>query len=87
MFTKGGELAHAYLPEDGRVHFDDSESFTELSSAGINLETVAAHQFGHTLGMSHSYIRGAVMFPSYQGYDPNLHLHSDDIAAVQSLYG
>ncbi len=31
--------------------------------------------------------RGAIMFPSYEGYRPNLDLNSDDIKGIQALYG
>lgn len=27
------------------------------------------------------------MYPYYTGYTPNMQLHSDDIAGIQSLYG
>jgi len=55
--------------------------------AGTNLYTVAAHELGHSLGISHSKVVGALMYPYYAGYDPNLRLHEDDIAAIQVVYG
>ena len=47
---------------------------------------VAAHEFGHSIGIEHSEVKEAVMFPYYEGYNPNFRLHRDDIEAVQSLY-
>jgi hypothetical protein len=50
-----------------------------------DIETVAIHEFGHALGMSHSSIRQAEMYSSYQGM--NQSLNSDDTAGIQSIYG
>ncbi|CAG0922082.1 unnamed protein product [Notodromas monacha] len=84
----GGTLAHAYFPiYGGDAHFDDSEKWTVSKSSGTDLFQVAAHEFGHSLGIGHSDIRQALMAPFYRGYDPNFKLHSDDILAIQSLYG
>jgi len=48
---------------------------------------VAVHEFGHSLGLEHTNIYGAIMYPFYTGYVPDMELHSDDIAGIQYLYG
>lgn len=40
---------------------------------------ILAHEFGHSLGLSHSDVRSALMAPFYRGYDPVFRLDSDDI--------
>lgn len=76
----GGTLAHAYFPVyGGDAHFDDAEFWTIDSTRGTNLFQVAAHEFGHSLGLSHSDVRSALMAPFYRGYDPVFRLDSDDI--------
>jgi peptidoglycan hydrolase-like protein with peptidoglycan-binding domain len=88
----GGILAHGFYPPPnggaiaGDLHFDESETWTvNLPPSGIDLVTVALHEFGHTLGLAHSTVAGAVMGPYYSGSHRNL--ESDDIAGIQALYG
>lgn len=56
-------------------------------STGFYIEDIAAHEFGHALGLGHSTVSGATMLPSvsYCSTAPRS-LHADDIAGVQSLY-
>lgn len=84
---KGKVLAHAFFPSDGRAHFDEDEYYTDGTSEGTNLLWVATHEFGHALGIEHSDVRNAIMYPYYTGYVADMKLQEDDIAAIQSLYG
>ncbi|XP_051950738.1 matrix metalloproteinase-9-like [Xyrauchen texanus] len=84
-----GLLAHAYPPGEGILgdaHFDDDEYWTLGTGPGYSLFLVAAHEFGHALGLDHSNIKDALMYPMYK-YVEDLSLHSDDIKGIQSLYG
>ncbi|XP_029458282.1 interstitial collagenase [Rhinatrema bivittatum] len=85
-----GLLAHAFQPGKGiggDTHFDEDEKWTKGTN-GYNLFLVAAHEFGHSLGLSHSNDPGALMFPTYSNDDPDtFHLPQDDINAIQDLYG
>ena len=57
----GGTLAHAFFPQyGGDAHFDDQEYWTMEQYTGTNLYQTAAHEFGHSLGLSHSDVRRLV---------------------------
>ncbi len=88
----GSVLAHAFFPSNsgsirGDTHFDDAETWTVTvpPGGGIDLVTVAAHEFGHALGLRHSADSSAMMAPFYGG--PRRFLSPDDIQGIQSLYG
>uniref|UniRef100_A0A8C2ZJP9 Peptidase metallopeptidase domain-containing protein n=1 Tax=Cyclopterus lumpus TaxID=8103 RepID=A0A8C2ZJP9_CYCLU len=86
----GGVLAHANSPgwgQGGDTHFDDDERWT-FTQRGVNLLLVAAHEFGHALGLDHSRDRGALMYPTYRYVNTNgYRLPDDDKHGVQALYG
>ncbi|XP_027014203.1 collagenase 3-like [Tachysurus fulvidraco] len=86
-----GILAHAFFPSPGiggDAHFDDDETFTFKSSRGYNLFIVAAHEFGHSLGLDHSNVPGALMYPTYSYTNPDTFvLPRDDVNRIQALYG
>lgn len=90
---KGTLLAHAFFPGSGLggdAHFDDEEPWVPdeaNQNSELSFFAVAAHEFGHSLGLSHSSVQGAIMFPYYQSVDGNYSLHSDDITGIQAIYG
>uniref|UniRef100_A0A671N9U7 Matrix metallopeptidase 20a (enamelysin) n=1 Tax=Sinocyclocheilus anshuiensis TaxID=1608454 RepID=A0A671N9U7_9TELE len=78
----GGVLRIVY----GDVHFDDDETLTV--GCGYNLFTVAAHELGHSSGLSHSRDPTALMHPKYKFLNAATYkLPRDDILGIQALYG
>ena len=73
------------LPSE--VHFDDDETFTTGTRYGINLDWVALHEFGHSIGLGHSNVHESIMYPWYKGYIPNVELSDGDVQELQRLYG
>jgi matrix metalloproteinase-14 (membrane-inserted) len=56
-----------------------------LLFSGTNLLQTAAHEFGHSLGLSHSDNNGALMAPFYRGFETKPRLNEDDIKAIQVI--
>ncbi|XP_029427354.1 stromelysin-3 [Rhinatrema bivittatum] len=85
----GGILAHAFFPKthrEGDVHFDYDEPWTIGNDLGTDLLQVAAHEFGHVLGLQHSSVSKSLMSPFYSFRYP-LSLSEDDKQGIQHLYG
>ncbi|KAL1225861.1 Metalloendoproteinase 3-MMP [Cardamine amara subsp. amara] len=90
-----GILAHAWAPQDGRVHFDNDENWVASNGGDgflsenlvFDLESVAVHEIGHVLGLDHSLIESAIMYPKLKQGTRKVVLTRDDVEGVQSLYG
>ncbi|XP_021287193.1 LOW QUALITY PROTEIN: metalloendoproteinase 1-like [Herrania umbratica] len=83
----GGVLAHAFAPTDGRLHFDGDENWTVGAKPGaFDIGTVGLHEIGHLLGLKHSTVKQAIMFPFIEPGQIK-GLNDDDIKGIHSLYG
>ncbi len=75
----GNILAHAWGPTNGTVEFDDHEDWGSRS-----LPAVATHEIGHALGLAHSGVGDATMYPWYDSGQASL--HEVDVRGIKSLY-
>jgi hypothetical protein len=66
----------------GDITFNTGDPFNIGST--YDLFTVAAHEFGHALGMDHSSIAQAIMYATYNGTKSGL--YSDDAAGIENMY-
>uniref|UniRef100_A0A3P8YDU5 Matrix metalloproteinase-9 n=1 Tax=Esox lucius TaxID=8010 RepID=A0A3P8YDU5_ESOLU len=66
--------------------YDADKKWGFCQDSGYSLFLVAAHEFGHALGLDHSNVRAALMYPMYS-YIENFSLHEDDLQGIQYLYG
>lgn len=62
-------------------------SGTSGCSGGMYIEDIAAHEFGHALGLGHSETSGATMYASVSYCSQALRtLAADDIAGIEAVY-
>ncbi len=93
----GGVLAYTETPiSDGwRIrYYREPWIWTDGPGTGsgggyrIDIQGVACHEYGHALGLGHTTVGGATMYPSISGNGVVARsINSDDSAGVQAVYG
>lgn len=82
--TLGQTCLSIMLTSPARIRMGDVVLDPDWPWQSMDLRAVAGHEFGHALGLAHSQVAGALMWPRYEG--PNVP-RADDLAGVESLYG
>jgi predicted Zn-dependent protease len=84
----GKTLAHAFYPQDGRLHYDADENWsTDPAMDQTDLESVTVHEIGHLLGLHHSTDHPeAIMYPTIEAGKKKRDLAQDDIDGIHALY-
>jgi len=91
--SSGGVLAFTETPiSDGwRIRYYSGWTWQDGPagvSSGIDLQGVACHEIGHSLGLGHSTASGATMRASISGTGTGQRsINSDDQAGIQAIYG
>jgi len=98
--TNGGLIAETYWWGDCCGHFVDADivfydaGFTFFTGSSgctgtnaVYIEDTVTHEFGHVLGMSHSSVGTATMYPNENWCSTDWRtLDPDDIAGIEALY-
>jgi hypothetical protein len=90
----GGVLAYceSALVTGWRIRFCEAWTWSDgpgtIPNGQYDLQGVMVHEYGHALGLGHSNVSGATMWPSIgSGNTSARSISPDDIAGVQHIYG
>lgn len=79
-------MGHAFAPTSGIFHYDGDETWSDRGDpAAFDLETTAVHEIGHLLGLAHTSVPEAIMFPTL-GRGIIKRIADDDIQGIKDLY-
>ncbi|KAL5722319.1 hypothetical protein ACHQM5_005855 [Ranunculus cassubicifolius] len=85
----GGVLGRSYAPPRGVCTLDADENWSTnpTNDMQTDLESVTVHELGHILGLGHSQVSEAIMFPTYKEGEIKRDLQDDDKQGIHELYG
>jgi hypothetical protein len=88
----GGTIALTEVGNGGwRIRYSETFLWDDdpagPAGLGLDLQSVATHEYGHALGLGHSTVPGSIMGPSVSGSGVMHDLGPDDQAGLQFIYG
>lgn len=88
LFKDQGALAMTTYTFDDSGHFIDADIQIDpwLLQGDFNIDTALRHEVGHVLGLDHSAVLSAVMFPYVTTRDVATAFDSDDRIAIANTY-
>ncbi|KAF3772262.1 Matrix metalloproteinase-15 [Nymphaea thermarum] len=88
----GDLLAHASYPPYGMLHINadyvweiDLEILLNTEES-YDVQSVTLHEIGHLLGLGHSTVPEAIMYPTLDSQTRKVELHDDDIAGMNAMF-
>jgi Matrixin len=83
----GGNLIYRFTEVDVRFNNAFNWQTSSTCTNGFDLAGVSTHEFGHAVGLGHSNVNGATMFPSVAACDFSVaSLGNDDKAGYSAIY-
>jgi len=88
LFKDQGALAMTTYTFDNSGHFTDADIQIDpwLLQGNFNVDTALRHEVGHVLGLDHSAVLSAVMYPYVTTSDVPVTFDSDDRIAIATTY-
>jgi len=82
-----GNLIYRFVEVDVRFNNAFTWQTSSTCTNGYDLAGVATHEFGHAVGLGHSSVSGATMYPSVASCDFSMSsLANDDKAGYSAIY-
>ena len=82
-----GNLIYRFVEVDVRFNSAYNWQTSSTCTNGIDLAGVSTHEFGHAVGLGHSSVQGATMYPSVSACDFSISsLANDDKAGYSAIY-
>ncbi|RPH56019.1 hypothetical protein EHM82_04165 [bacterium] len=82
-----GNLIYRFEEVDVRFNNAFTWQTSSTCTTGFDLEGVSTHEFGHAVGLGHTNVQGATMYPSVAACDFSISsLANDDKAGYSAIY-